>query len=219
MTTTTTLSEALAKAQAEMANAKLDAINPHFRSKYATLASVRDAVIPALAKNGIACTQTMIAEPGMTVLRTSLMKGDEAIHSDFPIMVDLSNPQKVGSYLTYARRYSLAAIGCISADEDDDGNAATPQKGSATATTAAPAQMKRMPAEQAEEAAKRLVSQIRTTTTHEELDKETRAAGFKRDLNELSTQWPEYAKRVTDEGKAHRQKLVEASNKENFPVG
>ena len=184
--TTQSLADALAKAQAEMQNAKLDAINPHFKSKYATLASVRDAVIPVLTKHGIACTQTMVTEPGMTLLRTSLMKGDERIDSDFPLMVDLGKVQQVGSFLTYARRYSLAAIGCISADEDDDGNAAMPQKGSATQSTAAPFKSKGMSEGVAEAVTKRLVSQINTCTTSDELDAETKAAGFRRDLNDLS---------------------------------
>jgi hypothetical protein len=46
--------------------------------------------------------------------------------------VDLTNPQKMGSAITYFRRYALAAISQTVADEDDDGNeAAKPGKKSA----------------------------------------------------------------------------------------
>jgi hypothetical protein len=46
------------------------------------------------------------------------------IQSDYPITNDTNKPQAMGSALTYARRYSLAAMGVLAAEEDDDGNAA-----------------------------------------------------------------------------------------------
>ena len=52
------LAEALAAAQGEMKNAPLNKVNPHFKSKFADLASIRDASTPALSKHGIAVTQT-----------------------------------------------------------------------------------------------------------------------------------------------------------------
>ena len=48
---------ALAKAQAEMTNPVYDSTNPHFKSKYASLAGVRNAIIPVFAKHGVACVQ------------------------------------------------------------------------------------------------------------------------------------------------------------------
>lgn len=215
--TAKTLTQALADAQAELKNAAMDGVNPHFKSKYATLASVRDAVMPTFAKHGIAVTQTMVATEGMPLLRTTIYKGEEAIHSDFPLAIDFGNAQKVGSYLTYARRYSLAAIACISADEDDDGNAATPQKGSATVSTrtAPPPQMSQ---KQADETVKRLISQIETCQTSDELDFEIKQVSFRRDLNDLSRSYPDLAESVVAHGKAVRNNLVQKGNMENFPV-
>lgn len=153
---------------------------------------------------------------------------DDYMEDRITVVLPYTGAQTTGAARSYAVKEWAKATLLVSTGETDAGadadmhakdeykdNGSIREGGAKGYETGA----RKMPAEQAEEAAKRLVSQIRTTTTHEELDKETRAAGFKRDLNELSTQWPEYAKRVTDEGKAHRQKLVEASNKENFPVG
>jgi len=118
-----TLHAALAKAQAEMKNAPLNKVNPHFKSKYADLASIRDSVIPALTANGIAVTQTPEFHDGNWVLVTTLRhSGGSFIDSAYPLTID--KPQAMGSQLTYARRYALAAMCCISADEDDDANAA-----------------------------------------------------------------------------------------------
>ena len=60
------LSEALSKAQAEMQHAIKDSTNPHFQSKYADLASVIDALRPALTKYGLSVAQTMKTEMGCT---------------------------------------------------------------------------------------------------------------------------------------------------------
>jgi hypothetical protein len=131
MTEKSTLAEALAKAQAAMQNAPLNKTNPHFKSKYADLAAIRDAVTPALSANGLAITQTPTFRDGAFVLVTTLRHtGGETVESIYPLAVD--KPQVMGSALTYARRYSLAAMCGIAAEEDDDANAA--QTGATPAT-------------------------------------------------------------------------------------
>lgn len=120
---------ALAKAQTEIKNAPLNKTNPHFRSKYADLAAIRDAITPALSKNNIAVVQTVESSGERYSVKTSLMHGDNTIDSICPIMCGPNDPaQKFGSAMTYARRYSLAAIVGIAAEEDDDGQAASDQK-------------------------------------------------------------------------------------------
>jgi hypothetical protein len=118
------IAAALAKAQASMKNATLNKVNPHFKSKYADLAGIRDAVTPPLAANGIAVTQTLDADSDRYFVRTRLMHvSGQWIESLCPI-IGMGDMQKMGSAVTYARRYSLSAICGIAADEDDDGNAA-----------------------------------------------------------------------------------------------
>ncbi len=118
------IARALADAQADMDNPATNKENDHFRNKYATLDVVRDAVVPALTEHGIAVTQTPEFRDGRFVLVTTLRhESGEIIESVWPLP-DKVEPQKMGSALTYARRYGLSSIVCISADEDDDGNAA-----------------------------------------------------------------------------------------------
>lgn len=118
------LAAALAKAQAEMKNAKLNKVNPHFKSRYADLAEIRDTVTPALAKNGIAVTHGMDAAEGngLVVVTRLIHASGQWIESRFPIAYD--KPQTMGSAITYGRRYNLSAIANIAADDDDDANAA-----------------------------------------------------------------------------------------------
>jgi hypothetical protein len=131
----------LAKAQAEMEGAAKDATNPHFRSKYADLASIRDACRP-LAKFGIAFLQPTRAEgPHVTVTTLLLHSSGEWISADLTLTAGQNTPQAVGSAITYGRRYGLAAMVGI-APEDDDGEAAEPRN----ATPIAPAPKPSKPA-------------------------------------------------------------------------
>lgn len=120
------LAAALATAQGDIDNVKKGAFNPHFKSKYANLASVRDSIRDELAKNGLSVTQFPCKAPdGFVGLRTILLhKSGQHIEDTFFMPVkDHNNPQAVGSALTYAQRYALMAVVGI-APEDDDGNAA-----------------------------------------------------------------------------------------------
>lgn len=131
---------ALAKAQAEMANASINSENPHFRSKYADLPSVREAILGPLNDNGISLTQIpSLSGEGVFELTTLMMHGPsgEFIGGNYPLPSQ-GKPQEIGSAITYARRYMAAAMAFVAADEDDDGNAA--QAAAPPAPRAAPAQ-------------------------------------------------------------------------------
>ena len=49
----------------------------------------------------------------------------EKIEVDIPMMLEGANMQKLGSAITYAKRYGLVALLAVDADDDDDGNAAS----------------------------------------------------------------------------------------------
>lgn len=123
------LAKALAAAQAKIENAALNKTNPHFKSKYADLASVIDSARVPLSSNGLAISQTTEIREGGMVLRTTLMHAGSGqwIASEYPLP-QTARPQELGSALTYARRYCLSSIICNSADEDDDANAAEGDK-------------------------------------------------------------------------------------------
>jgi hypothetical protein len=100
--------------------------NPFFKSRYADLAEIRDTVTPALSKNGIAVTQlTEIAEGFLVVCTRLIHASGQWVESQYPIINDTNKPQAMGSAMTYARRYALSAICCISSEQDDDGNEAS----------------------------------------------------------------------------------------------
>ena len=127
--TITKISAALVKAQLEMGNAVKDATNPFFKSKYADLNAIREACLPILNKNGISAIQPTCVIEGVNYVETILLhESGEYISSLTPIITANHNdPQKHGSGLSYARRYSLQSI-CNIGAEDDDANKATPTK-------------------------------------------------------------------------------------------
>ena len=121
----TNLIESLVKAQSEMTHAQLDQINPQWKSRFASLKSVIDAVKPALNSNGIFYMQISHPVDSGVGIETVFMKGDEKLSGGVVVVpVDRANAQGLGSSMTYAKRYSLAVACGISASEDDDGNAA-----------------------------------------------------------------------------------------------
>lgn len=124
----TSLVEALAAAQAEMRNPTFDKVNPHFKSKFASLAAVRDAVVPVLARHGIAMTQTYRVTDGFQTLVTVLHRGHERIESEVPLPA-YQQPQQWASATTYIRRVSLMAIAGVCGDDDDDAEVAMDRDG------------------------------------------------------------------------------------------
>lgn len=119
------LAAALAKAQGEMTGAKKDALNPHFKSRYADLASVWDACREALSKNGLSVVQRIFSDPTGVGVRTMLMHSSgEWMQDELVVPVQQRTAQGMGSAITYARRYALQAMVGVAA-EDDDGNDAS----------------------------------------------------------------------------------------------
>jgi hypothetical protein len=119
------IATALAKAQAEMGKALKQANNPHFKSKYADLANVMDACLPALNAAGIAVIQPTGEDEHGRYVETILIHGEsgESLACRVPLIVAKNDMQGYGSAVTYGRRYGLMAMAGI-APEDDDGNAA-----------------------------------------------------------------------------------------------
>ena len=128
------LAAALATAQGSMKGAVKDSANPFFKSKYADLASVVEAIRSAFSANGLSYIQT-IQPSDRDEVRVETMilhsSGEWISCGVLALPVSKVDAQGYGSALTYARRYSLsAAVGV--APEDDDGNAATAAKPNAT---------------------------------------------------------------------------------------
>lgn len=120
----TDLAKALAKAQHDLGAAKKDGVNPHFKSSYATLQSVWESAKAVLSPNGLSISQTFEPSDGrlLNITTTMLHSSGQWIKGTLSIAPQQATPQGIGSAITYGRRYALAAILGIVADEDDDGN-------------------------------------------------------------------------------------------------
>lgn len=123
------LAAALSKAQSTIQGAIKDTANPFFKSKYADLASVKDAIQVPLSSNGLSYVQVVHNPENGVGVETILMHASGEWLSGGVVFVPVSkaDAQGYGSALTYARRYSLSAITGV-APEDDDGNAASVAK-------------------------------------------------------------------------------------------
>lgn len=121
------IAAALARAQAEMSNPGFDSTNPHFKNKFASLAAVRNAVVPVLAKHGISIAQNLTNADKAVGCWTILThaSGQQMVFGPLTLPVSKDDAQGFGSAATYARRYSLMAVACVAGDDDDDANAAT----------------------------------------------------------------------------------------------
>jgi hypothetical protein len=119
------LAAAMAAAQSQMGAAIKGASNPFFKSKYADLGSVIEAIKPHFAEHGLSYVQFPVSGESSVGVTTRLMHSSgEWLEQDYFIPLGKMDAQAAGSAITYARRYALQSIAGIPA-EDDDGNAAT----------------------------------------------------------------------------------------------
>lgn len=122
------LATSLSAAQGELADANKSSFNPGFKSKYADLAEVLQTIRPIAAKYGLSFVQGVAYTDGLAKVVTRLMhKSGQFIEEELSIPVTKKDAQGLGSAFTYGRRYSIAAFFGI-AQDDDDGEAATPKK-------------------------------------------------------------------------------------------
>jgi hypothetical protein len=119
------LAKALVAFQSEMPTVGKDKINPHFKSRYADISSITEDVMPVLAKHGLAFScQPRSADNGYEIVGVLIHESGDTITGALPLFGN--DAQKIGSSITYARRYLLCALtGVVTGDEDDDGNMAT----------------------------------------------------------------------------------------------
>jgi hypothetical protein len=121
---------ALVKCQAKLGAATKDKTNPQFKSKYADLASVVDAIKPVAAKCGLAYVQIFREAEGGVCIETVIVHESGEEKSTGPLFVPASkqDAQGYGSAITYARRYGLQTAFGIPADDDGHAAAASAPK-------------------------------------------------------------------------------------------
>jgi len=124
------LAKALLRFQSSIGTIKKDAKNPHFKSNFASLSGILDAVMPVLSEVGLVVLQHPSGDGLVISLDTILIHAEtgEYMSSEFAMRPIKTDPQGIGSCITYMRRYALGAILELNID-DDDGNAASDKKG------------------------------------------------------------------------------------------
>jgi hypothetical protein len=112
------LFSALSKAQSQIKGAFKDSTNPHFKSRYADLESVIEAMRVPFAANGLAFIQSATPD-GQHMMTILVHSSGESFTTQVPLIITKNDMQGVGSAITYARRYGLAAACGISQTDDD----------------------------------------------------------------------------------------------------
>ena len=114
---------ALSKAQSQIRGAIKENTNPHFRSRYADLESVIDAIRKPLADNGLAFMQSVSDGYVRTVI---MHTSGEQLESTLPFVGQMPDMQKLSAALTYARRQGLCTAFGVPQVDDDGNSAAEP---------------------------------------------------------------------------------------------
>ena len=131
------ISAAYVAAFSEIEAATKSANNPHFKSKYADLPAVIDAIKPHLAKHNLGFIQCPRPSDGGVSIETILIhsSGEKLSMGVLFVPANKHDAHGYGSALTYARRYALQTCFGLPT-EDDDGNAAVATARSAKVTEA-----------------------------------------------------------------------------------
>lgn len=113
------------KVQQQLGTMVKDAKNPFFKSQYLDLTTILQHVTPLLNKEGLTLLQPLTGDTVTTCIIDS-ETGDTLASSTLQLP-NITDPQKLGSAITYFRRYTLKSLLAI-AEEDDDGNKASRQQ-------------------------------------------------------------------------------------------
>ena len=119
-----TIYQKLAQAKKEIGAISKDSKNPFYKSKYFDINQLLQHVEPVLEKYGLMVMQPII-EGKVVSLIIDVETGNDC-RSEIKL-TDERDPQKIGSQISYFRRYSLSSLLCLQA-QDDDGNKAIPKK-------------------------------------------------------------------------------------------
>ena len=119
------ITTALIAAKAQFKPIHKNKVNPHYKSKYATLDEILEAIAPALLANNLLLIQPTLVKDNSTVLKTILIHAEsgEQLESELTIPA-ITDPQKLGAAMTYYRRFSICSLLAIAPDDDDDGTTA-----------------------------------------------------------------------------------------------
>jgi len=117
------IAAALVVFQVKVSKVNKDATNPFFKSKYASLSNIQDAIATPLEEAGLSYMQFPDGQHGLTTI--VMHESGEWLQSTYTMRPVKDDPQGIGSSITYQKRYALAGALALNIDDDDDGNTAT----------------------------------------------------------------------------------------------
>lgn len=118
------LSAAMSKAQGAMTGAITNSENPFFKSKYADLSAVWEDIREPFADNNLSVIQMPCNGVGVVVVITQITHSSgQWIRCKLSMVPMKADPQGIGSCITYARRYALAAMAGVYQTDDDAASA------------------------------------------------------------------------------------------------
>ena len=117
--------------QTEIGKLSKDKKNPFFNSSYFDINQILEQLIPLLEKHELTVVQPISVVDGVNQLQTKVYDEDKLIVESAMTLPEITDPQKMGSAITYYRRYALQSLFLLQA-EDDDANTAS-QAGKAPA--------------------------------------------------------------------------------------
>lgn len=109
------------KIQSEIGVLSKTETNPFFKSKYMDINGLLAQLVPLLTKHKLCVTQPLCEIAGKPSLLTEVydVEKNESIIKGFIPLPDLQDAQKMGSAITYYRRYSLVSLFLLQAQDDD----------------------------------------------------------------------------------------------------
>lgn len=141
---------ALAKAQGQMGHASKDRTGQigQQKTRYATLASVIDALRGPFSENGLCHWAEVGAHDNVASVTVYVGHCDGGIISSRQEQVvteekGINGVQGAGKVITYMRRYGLMALSGMSSVDDDDDGATAPRPATPPAAPAAPVEPKK----------------------------------------------------------------------------
>ena len=115
----------LYKVQKEIGAISKDSTNPFYKSKYFDINSLIKQLMPILEKHNLLLLQPM-SEGSQYIKIVDVDTGD-SVESSLLLPINL-DAQKIGSAITYYRRYTLQSLLGLQAEDDDGNNASIPSK-------------------------------------------------------------------------------------------
>ena len=116
----------LFEAKKEIGKISKDSNNPFYKSKYFDINQLLEHVEPILQKHDLLLVQPILNNKVYSIIYDIT---DNSLIESYLELTNITDPQKRGSEITYYRRYTLASLLSMQA-EDDDANATvktTPQ--------------------------------------------------------------------------------------------